>query len=116
MNTNRSREGDSAIVNGKAAGTRMRIRLEDSSLRSAYANVFNVGSSREEIVLLLGMGQISPANQKELRIRLSDRIVMNPFAAKRLATLLNRAIRDYEFRFGSLDDFKNGRREKSTTH
>ena len=112
----RKREETPDVVASKEAAGKMKIRLDASSVKSVYANVFNVGSSREEIALLIGMGQISLANRKELKIRLSDRIVMNPFAAKRLAKLLSRAVRDYEFRFGSLDDFKNVRKESSTTH
>jgi hypothetical protein len=116
MKINRSHERDSAIINGNVGGKQVRIRLDASSMKSVYANAFNVGISREEIVVLLGMGQISLANRKELKICLSDRIVMNPFAAKRLTTLLTRAIRDYEFRFGSLDNLGKGRPEDSTTH
>lgn len=115
MRKDRRLEGAPMTQNNTVAGTQVRIHWDDSSLKSGYANVFNVGISRAEIVLLLGMGQISPANRKELRIRLSDRIVMNPFAAKRLATLLNRVIRDYEFRFGSLH-MQGGPPEDPTTH
>src|SRR5512138_3804634 len=112
----RKKEENPGIVNEKETGTKMKVRLDASSVKSVYANVFNVGTSREEIALLIGMGQISLSNRKEVKIRLSDRIIMNPFAAKRLAKVLSRAVRDYEFRFGSLDDFKTVRKESSTTH
>jgi hypothetical protein len=112
----RKRAENPEIVKGKEPANKTKIRLDASSLKSVYANVFNVGSSREEIALFIGMGQISLANRKELKIRLTDRIVMNPFAAKRLCTMLGRAIRDYEFRFGPLDNLKSSRRESSTTH
>ncbi|HVO84316.1 MAG TPA: DUF3467 domain-containing protein [Syntrophobacteria bacterium] len=38
-----------------------------------------------------------------MTVQLSDRIVLSPFAAKRLAVLLNNVLRDYESRFGALE-------------
>ncbi len=86
-----------------AAGTQVKIKWDDSSMRSVYANVCNVAGTREEFVLLFGMNQAWNPNQKELTVQLSDRIVMSPFAAKRLALLLNNVLRDYESKHGTLD-------------
>jgi len=72
-------------------------------MRSIYANVANVAGTREEIVLLFGMNQAWHAGQKDIKIQLMDRIVMSPFAAKRLALLLNQVLQDYENRYGQLD-------------
>ena len=58
---------------------------------------------REQFVLLFGMNQAWNPNQKELTVQLSDRIVMSPFAAKRLALLLNNVLREYEAKHGTLD-------------
>ena len=43
------------------------------------------------------------ADQKEVSINLSDRIIMSPYAAKRLAMLINNVVVEYEKRWGSLD-------------
>ncbi len=80
-----------------------RIVWDSTNMRSAYANVFNVAGAREEFVFFFGMNQSWDAGQKELKVQLTDRIVMSPFAAKRLSTLLNNVIKDYEARHGSLD-------------
>ncbi len=92
-----------AVDTVTAAGTQVKIKWDDSNMRSVYANVCNVAGTREEFVLLFGMNQAWNPNQKELTVQLSDRIVMNPFAAKRLATVLTSVIRDYEARHGVLD-------------
>jgi hypothetical protein len=84
-------------------GTQVKIKWDDSGMRSVYANVVNAAGTREEIVLLFGMNQAWHSGQKELTVQLSDRVVLSPFAAKRLAILLNNVIRDYEQRFGTLD-------------
>ena len=85
------------------AGGQPKIVWDSTDMRSAYANVFNVAGAREEFVFFFGMNQSWDAGQKELKVQLTDRIVMSPFAAKRLSTLLNNVIRDYEARHGSLD-------------
>lgn len=84
-------------------GNQMRIVWDDSNMRSAYANVSNVAGGREEIVLLFGMNQSWHAGQKEVKVQLTDRIVLSPFAAKRLSMLLNNVINDYEKRYGALE-------------
>jgi hypothetical protein len=80
-----------------------RIVWDDTNMRSVYCNVSNVAGGREEIVLLFGMNQAWHSGQKEIKVQLSDRIVMSPFAAKRLAMLLNNVLADYEKRYGKLD-------------
>ncbi len=85
------------------APAQVKINWDDSSMRSVYANVCNVAGAREEIILLFGMNQAWHSGQKEVTVQLADRIVLSPFVAKRLASLLNNVIRDYETKFGSLD-------------
>ena len=85
------------------AGAQPRIRWDSSNMRSAYANVFNVSGAREEFVLLFGMNQAWDAGQQELKVQLSDRIVMSPYAVKRFASLLNNVIQDYEKRYGVIE-------------
>lgn len=83
------------------AGTK--IRWDDSNMRSAYANVCNVSSTREEVVLLFGLNQAWNRGQKEVTIQLTERVIVSPFAAKRLAQLLANVVKEYESRFGELD-------------
>ena len=79
-----------------------KIVWDDSNMRSVYANVSNVAGGREEIVLLFGMNQSWHAGQSEVKVQLTDRIVLSPFAAKRLATLLNNVLSNYEKQYGKL--------------
>ena len=80
------------------------IRWDDSKMRSVYANVCNVSSTREEVTLLFGTNQAWRAGQKEVGIELTDRVIVSPFAAKRLSLLLSGVVAEYEKRFGTLDD------------
>ena len=78
------------------------VKWNDARMASAYANVCNVSSTREEITLLFGTHQNWHAGQKEVTVDLSNRIVLNPYAAKRLALLLNAAVKKYETAFGAV--------------
>lgn len=94
--------------NKKSPGGMPTIRWNDSNMRSVYANVCNVSSTREEVTLLFGTNQAWRAGQKEVGIDLSDRVILSPFAAKRLSRLLNNVVDEYEKRFGTLDDTETG--------
>jgi hypothetical protein len=83
-----------------AEGTK--IKWDDSNMKSAYANVCNVTSTREEVVMLFGINQAWNRGQKEVTIQLTDRIIISPYAAKRLAMLLDGVMKEYETRFGAL--------------
>ena len=80
-----------------------KIKWDDSNMKSAYANVCNVTSTREEVVMLFGMNQAWNRGQKEVTIQLTDRIVISPYAAKRLSMLLDGVVKEYEKRFGALN-------------
>lgn len=80
-----------------------RITWDDSAMKSSYANVCNVTSTREEVVMLFGINQAWNRGQQEVTIQLTDRIIISPYAAKRLVTLLDGVVQEYEKRFGSLN-------------
>lgn len=84
-------------------GATPKVNWDDNNMRTTYANVCNVLSTREEVTLLFGTNQTWYNGQKELTVKLSERIIMNPFAAKRLSLLLGNVVDEYEKRFGSLN-------------
>ena len=89
---------------GKAkAQDQTRLKWDDSTMKSSYANVCNVTSTREEVVMLFGINQAWNRGQKEVTIQLTDRIIISPYAAKRLVMLLDGVVKEYEKRFGALN-------------
>jgi hypothetical protein len=108
MATNKT--ADDSATRGKAqaqapaqAPAGAKIRWDDSAMKSSYANVCNVTSTREEVVMLFGINQAWNRGQKEVTIQLTDRIIISPYAAKRLVTLLSGVVNEYEKRFGALN-------------
>ena len=87
-----------------AAGTpdQARVRWATSQLKSSYCNVANATSTREEVVLNFGVNQNWDRMQQEFEIELQHRIILSPFAAKRLSDLLGKLIKEYETRYGEL--------------
>jgi len=102
-NEKSGKETGAPIGSSSQAANQPKIVWDDSDMRSAYANVANVAGGREEIVLLFGMNQAWQAGQEEVKVKLSDRMVLSPFAAKRLVILLNNVLNDYEKRYGKLE-------------
>jgi hypothetical protein len=88
----------------EAKGTEgTKLKWDDSNMKSSYANVCNVTSTREEVVMLFGVNQAWNRGQKEVTIQLTDRIIISPYAAKRMSMLLQGVVTEYEKRFGTLN-------------
>jgi len=87
-----------------ATGTTVPIvKWDDASMSTAYANVCNVTGTREEVALLFGTNQTLYTGQKEVTVKVTNRIVLSPYAAKRLQALLGEVMKQYESRFGALE-------------
>ena len=97
---------DSEQANGAddqaAAPKGPRVKWDDKELSTSYANVCNVSSTREEVTLLFGQNETG-LNSNEISVRLTERIILSPFAAKRLAQVIGNVMAEYEKRFGALD-------------
>ena len=79
------------------------VNWDDSQMQTTYANVVNAASTREEVTMFFGTNQTwNPAKAKEFDVKLEQRIVLNPHAAKRLFVLLGAVLAQYEKRFGDI--------------
>jgi len=73
-------------------------------MKTSYSNVVNASTTREEVTLFFGTNLTwNPGEAKEFNVRLNDRIVLSPFAAKRLWILVGSLLKEYETRFGPLN-------------
>jgi hypothetical protein len=78
------------------------VKWDTSQLKSSYCNVANATSTREEVIINFGVNQNWERPKSELEVQLLHRIILSPYAAKRLQELLNKLIREYETRHGEL--------------
>ena len=81
-----------------------RINWNDASMHSSYANVCNVSFTRDEVTLIFGMNKMWQSGQTEVTVDLTERVILSPFAAKRLSKFLADAVASYETRYGKLPD------------
>ena len=84
------------------AGT-PKVKWDTVNMRSTYANVCNANCTREEVVLLFGLNQSWSGAEEEVTIQIAERVILSPYAAKRLSLLLNGVVQQYESRFGLLE-------------
>ncbi|MEH6585178.1 MAG: DUF3467 domain-containing protein [Halioglobus sp.] len=93
------------------------VDWDDSEMNSSHANVVNATSTREEVNVFFGTNETWKASEsREFHVKLNNRIVLSPFAAKRLWILLGAVLKQYEKRFGSLDMTAGSAPDKTEQH
>ena len=93
---------------GEQTGQRqVRVGFDERNMTTSYANGFRANATGEEVMLDFGLNVVNPAgqqqNQPEMLFQVNSRVVMNYYAAKRLAITLSQLIRRHEEQFGELN-------------
>ena len=86
----------------------VQFSVDASGMMSAYTNWYRVTGTPEELVLDFGLNtqQVTPAGTPEA-VRLTQRLTMSFYTAKRLLNALQWAVSRYEGNFGVLEtDFQ----------
>src|SRR5258706_1023872 len=84
---------------------RPQVKWDTANLHSSYANFCNANSTREEVVLNFGVNKTwERGPQGALDIELNHRIVLSPFAVKRLTEVMQNLMKEYESRYGALPE------------
>ena len=95
---------DSQTASDSKRSASARVEWDDSKMDTTYANVANAASTREEVALLFGTNTSwNISGDRPVKIELTNRIILSPYAAKRFMLLLGGVIDEYESRFGKLD-------------
>lgn len=87
-------------------GQQVRLRIDEREMDTCYANAFRTNGTAEEVLLDFGMNLMAPGQeqaQPEIIFKITDRVVMNYYSAKRLAITLSQLIRRHEEQFGELE-------------
>lgn len=85
-----------------AAAQQHAVTLDDSSVEASYANFCRVSSTPEELILDLGLNP-NPYSAGGIPIKVSQRVIMNHYTAKRLLSALAMAVQRHEKAFGILE-------------
>jgi hypothetical protein len=82
---------------------------DDKDMQTTYANVINVISTREEFSLFFGTNQTwNLADAPALVVKLVNRVLLTPHAARRLQMLLTERLTEYEKRHGPVGPSRDG--------
>jgi hypothetical protein len=84
----------------QAAG--QQVQLDDSSVLSCYANFCRVTGTPEELIVDFGLNT-QPVGIPEKPIKVTQRIILNHFTAKRLLAALSMSVQRHEAAFGVLE-------------
>jgi len=85
-------------------GSDAKVIWDDSQMTTTFANVVNGASTREEVTLFFGTNQSwNQGAGSDVKVQLSDRIILTPYAAKRLLVLLDAIVNSYEKANGPLN-------------
>lgn len=83
------------------------LRIDERELRTSYANAFRTNGTAEEVMLDFGLNMVNPAvgegQAPQITFKVTDRVILNYYSAKRLALTLGDLIRRHEKQFGLLE-------------
>ena len=86
--------------NGKR---RANVEWNDEHMRTNFANVVNIQGTKEQVELFFGTNRTWNLNADEVvKVDLTNRLILTPYAAKRLSNILTGVLREYEARHGAL--------------
>ena len=85
---------------GTTTGT---VDWNDEAMATSFANVVNIQGTREQIELFFGTNRTWNLGEgSNVRVDLTNRMILTPHAAKRLNAILTGVLREYESRHGPL--------------
>lgn len=98
---------DSSHAADSSPGQQLKLNIDQHDVRTEYANAFRTNGTAEEVMLDFGINQVAPPTknqvQPEINFRISQRVIMNYYSAKRLAMALGQLVRRHEEQFGELE-------------
>jgi hypothetical protein len=79
------------------------INWNDANMVTGFANVVNIQGTREQVELFFGTHRSwNVAKAGDVKVDLTNRMILTPYAAKRLNTILSKVLSEYEARHGVL--------------
>jgi len=91
-----------ATLGGVANTTQIQVEVDDEGVPVTYGKLVRVGASAEEITLDIA-GPLKQTSQNHAVMKVENRIILNPWAAKRLAMALGQTVSKYEEMYGPLE-------------
>ena len=81
----------------------VQLQIDDAQSPTYYSSTSRISASGEEITVDFSMGPKPTGQQNVARMKIDARVVLSPWAAKRLALALGQTIQRYEQAYGPLE-------------
>jgi len=79
------------------------VKWNKDDMATSFANVVNIQGTREQVEFFFGINHSWGADTEgPVQVDLNNRVIMTPYAAKRLHLILTGVLREYEARHGVL--------------
>lgn len=92
---------DAPETQGKPAPNKQ-VELDESGAIACYANFCRVTGTPEELIIDFGLNT-QPMVQSQEKIKVTQRIILNYYTAKRMLGALHMAVQRHEAAFGNLE-------------
>lgn len=79
-----------------------KVTWDDEQATTHYANIGSVMGRREEMIMVFGNADSWKQGSDTIKVKVSSRVVMNPFTLKRFMLILQQGVQQYESRFGEI--------------
>lgn len=79
------------------------LRIDESNVQTFFSSTSRIWGTAEEIILDFSQG-VRPSGQRNVAVlKIDSRVVMTPWAAKRLAIALGQTVQRYEQAYGIIE-------------
>jgi hypothetical protein len=79
-----------------------KVEWDDTQSTTHYANIGSVMGRREEMIMVFGNAESWKQGSESIGVKVTNRVVMNPFTLKRFSRILAQGVEQYENRFGEI--------------
>jgi hypothetical protein len=95
-------ESIDSISSSAQQNQQIQVSIDDTTAPTLYSSSARVWTSPEDIAVDF-FGRLRPTSPKSAVLKVEQRIVLNPYAAKRLALSLAQSVQQYEHSFGHIE-------------
>ena len=79
------------------------LQLDESQAQTFYSSTSRIWGSAEELIVDFSQGVRPSGKPNTAVLKIDSRIIMSPWAAKRLALALSQSVQRYEQTYGTLE-------------
>jgi hypothetical protein len=95
-------ESIDSISSNAQQNQQIQVSIDDATAPTLYSSSARVWTSPEDVTVDF-FGRLRPTGAKTATLKVEQRIILNPFAAKRLAMSLAQSVQQYEQNFGHIE-------------